>query len=267
MSWVWTRRGQYLVCLGRKCSEMFECFQEHGSDRLQDPEDQQSGPAGGATEQKPVKPVGKKKKIIPHYITSCSCKKHTSTFNTKTNCWHVGCRLALARLPLFLLFLIAATAVMRSLSTRDVFFSPAGTEFVRPVVAYFCNLCQLIYADEDEAKIQHCSSPMHYRKYQVRVELPDRVQEVTGESWSQLTVTESTLFCRRRQAKIHRRAELLKWSNKPGKDWNSLIGWCIYSGLSWNRIALKFGLHHLMSLFSSYPNLEQVHSLNAVLFY
>lgn len=84
--------------------------------------------------------------------------------------------------------------MMRSLSTRDVFFVPAGTEFVRPVVAYFCNLCQLIYADEDEAKIQHCSSPMHYRKYQVRVELPDRVQEVAGESWSQLTVTETTVL-------------------------------------------------------------------------
>uniref|UniRef100_A0A8C4GM44 RRM domain-containing protein n=1 Tax=Dicentrarchus labrax TaxID=13489 RepID=A0A8C4GM44_DICLA len=43
---------------------------------------------------------------------------------------------------------------------------PVGTEFVRPVVGYFCNLCQLIYADEDEAKLQHCSSPAHYRKYQ-----------------------------------------------------------------------------------------------------
>lgn len=43
---------------------------------------------------------------------------------------------------------------------------PVGTEFVRPVVGYFCNLCQLIYADEDEAKLQHCSSLAHYRKYQ-----------------------------------------------------------------------------------------------------
>ncbi|XP_044061909.1 matrin 3-like 1.1 isoform X5 [Siniperca chuatsi] len=43
---------------------------------------------------------------------------------------------------------------------------PVGTEFVRPVVGYFCNLCQLIYADEDEAKLQHCSSLTHYRKYQ-----------------------------------------------------------------------------------------------------
>ncbi|XP_026185433.1 titin-like isoform X2 [Mastacembelus armatus] len=43
---------------------------------------------------------------------------------------------------------------------------PVGTEFVRPVVGYFCHLCQLIYADEDEAKGQHCSSLMHYRKYQ-----------------------------------------------------------------------------------------------------
>ncbi|XP_070769357.1 matrin 3-like 1.1 [Enoplosus armatus] len=43
---------------------------------------------------------------------------------------------------------------------------PVGVEFVRPVVGYFCNLCQLIYADEDEAKLQHCSSRTHYRKYQ-----------------------------------------------------------------------------------------------------
>lgn len=55
-------------------------------------------------------------------------------------------------------------------------FSPAGTEFVRPVVGYFCNLCQLIYADEDEAKLQHCSSPAHYRKYQVSASLPVPVQ-------------------------------------------------------------------------------------------
>ncbi|XP_041799516.1 matrin 3-like 1.1 isoform X3 [Chelmon rostratus] len=43
---------------------------------------------------------------------------------------------------------------------------PVGAEFVRPVVGYFCHLCQLIYADEDEAKLQHCSSLTHYRKYQ-----------------------------------------------------------------------------------------------------
>lgn len=49
-------------------------------------------------------------------------------------------------------------------------FYPAGIEFVRPVVGYFCNLCQLIYADEDEAKVQHCSSLAHYRKYQVSIQ-------------------------------------------------------------------------------------------------
>ncbi|XP_053179683.1 matrin 3-like 1.1 [Scomber japonicus] len=43
---------------------------------------------------------------------------------------------------------------------------PVGTEFVRPVVGYFCNLCHVIYADEDEAKLQHCSSQSHYAKYQ-----------------------------------------------------------------------------------------------------
>ncbi|XP_037116593.1 matrin-3-like isoform X8 [Syngnathus acus] len=42
---------------------------------------------------------------------------------------------------------------------------PIGIQFVRPVVGYFCNLCQLIYADEDEAKVQHCSSRQHHFKY------------------------------------------------------------------------------------------------------
>ncbi|XP_069387414.1 matrin 3-like 1.1 isoform X5 [Paralichthys olivaceus] len=45
---------------------------------------------------------------------------------------------------------------------------PVGTKFVRPVVGYFCHLCQVIYADEEEAKLQHCSSLTHYRKYQVQ---------------------------------------------------------------------------------------------------
>uniref|UniRef100_A0A1A8HKE0 Matrin 3-like 1.1 n=1 Tax=Nothobranchius korthausae TaxID=1143690 RepID=A0A1A8HKE0_9TELE len=44
--------------------------------------------------------------------------------------------------------------------------TPVGAEFVRPVVGYFCNLCQLIFSDEDEAKLLHCSTPEHYRKYQ-----------------------------------------------------------------------------------------------------
>ncbi|KAG7277941.1 LOW QUALITY PROTEIN: hypothetical protein CRUP_022111 [Coryphaenoides rupestris] len=42
---------------------------------------------------------------------------------------------------------------------------PIGAEFVRPVVGYFCNLCKVIYVDEDEAKTQHCSSLTHYQKY------------------------------------------------------------------------------------------------------
>ncbi|XP_061747941.1 zinc finger protein 638-like isoform X2 [Nerophis ophidion] len=46
---------------------------------------------------------------------------------------------------------------------------PVGTEFVRPVVGYFCNLCQLIYAEEDEAKVQHCSSRQHHDKYQEKM--------------------------------------------------------------------------------------------------
>ncbi|XP_010902965.4 matrin 3-like 1.1 isoform X2 [Esox lucius] len=43
--------------------------------------------------------------------------------------------------------------------------NPVGREFIKPVVGYFCNLCKLIYADEDEAKNQHCSSLPHYQKF------------------------------------------------------------------------------------------------------
>ncbi|KAK3535834.1 hypothetical protein QTP70_021147 [Hemibagrus guttatus] len=39
-----------------------------------------------------------------------------------------------------------------------------GTEFVRPVVGYFCNLCNVIYATEEEAKDEHCKSPAHREK-------------------------------------------------------------------------------------------------------
>ncbi|CAL8358072.1 unnamed protein product [Merluccius merluccius] len=42
---------------------------------------------------------------------------------------------------------------------------PIGAEFVRPVVGYFCNLCEVIYVDEEEAKTKHCSSLTHYQKY------------------------------------------------------------------------------------------------------
>ncbi|XP_039976052.1 matrin 3-like 1.1 isoform X2 [Xiphias gladius] len=52
---------------------------------------------------------------------------------------------------------------------------PVGTEFVRPVVGYFCNLCQVIYADEDEAKLRHCSSLTHYRKYQEKMRSVDEL--------------------------------------------------------------------------------------------
>ncbi|XP_047658267.1 matrin-3-like isoform X2 [Tachysurus fulvidraco] len=41
---------------------------------------------------------------------------------------------------------------------------PVGTEFVRPVVGYFCNLCNVIYATEEEAKDGHCKSPSHREK-------------------------------------------------------------------------------------------------------
>uniref|UniRef100_A0A665UKT6 RRM domain-containing protein n=1 Tax=Echeneis naucrates TaxID=173247 RepID=A0A665UKT6_ECHNA len=60
-----------------------------------------------------------------------------------------------------------AVPMVRSLLPCLVCLASTGTEFVRPVVGYFCHLCQVIYADEDEAKVQHCRSPAHYRKYQV----------------------------------------------------------------------------------------------------
>lgn len=41
---------------------------------------------------------------------------------------------------------------------------PTGTEFVRPVVGYFCSLCNAIYASEEEAKDEHCRTPMHHQK-------------------------------------------------------------------------------------------------------
>uniref|UniRef100_A0AAR2M4B3 RRM domain-containing protein n=1 Tax=Pygocentrus nattereri TaxID=42514 RepID=A0AAR2M4B3_PYGNA len=44
-----------------------------------------------------------------------------------------------------------------------------GTEFVRPVVGYFCNLCNVIYASEEEAKDEHCRSPSHHEKLKVNI--------------------------------------------------------------------------------------------------
>ncbi|KAI4874751.1 hypothetical protein NFI96_028369 [Prochilodus magdalenae] len=41
---------------------------------------------------------------------------------------------------------------------------PLGTEFVRPVVGYLCNLCNVIYASEEEAKDKHCRSLSHHEK-------------------------------------------------------------------------------------------------------
>ncbi|XP_056106316.1 matrin 3-like 1.1 isoform X2 [Rhinichthys klamathensis goyatoka] len=41
---------------------------------------------------------------------------------------------------------------------------PVGTEFIRPVVGYFCSLCNAIYANEEEAKDNHCRTPLHHQK-------------------------------------------------------------------------------------------------------
>ncbi|XP_038849385.1 matrin-3-like isoform X1 [Salvelinus namaycush] len=43
--------------------------------------------------------------------------------------------------------------------------NPVGREFITPVMGYFCDLCQVIYVNEDEAKNQHCSSLCHYLKF------------------------------------------------------------------------------------------------------
>ncbi|XP_014054017.2 matrin-3 isoform X1 [Salmo salar] len=43
--------------------------------------------------------------------------------------------------------------------------NPVGREFIKPVMGYFCDLCQVIYVNEDEAKNQHCSSLGHYLKF------------------------------------------------------------------------------------------------------
>ncbi|XP_064876032.1 calponin homology domain-containing protein DDB_G0272472-like isoform X1 [Oncorhynchus nerka] len=43
--------------------------------------------------------------------------------------------------------------------------NPVGREFIKPVIGYFCDLCQVIYVNEDEARNQHCSSLCHYLKF------------------------------------------------------------------------------------------------------
>ncbi|XP_042594545.1 uncharacterized protein LOC109080479 isoform X2 [Cyprinus carpio] len=48
--------------------------------------------------------------------------------------------------------------------TQTPVMDPVGTEFVRPVVGYFCSLCNAIYASEEEAKDEHCRTPMHHQK-------------------------------------------------------------------------------------------------------
>uniref|UniRef100_A0A4W4G0K4 Matrin 3-like 1.1 n=1 Tax=Electrophorus electricus TaxID=8005 RepID=A0A4W4G0K4_ELEEL len=45
-----------------------------------------------------------------------------------------------------------------------------GTEYVRSVVGYFCDLCSVIYASEEEAKNEHCRSPSHNAKLKEHME-------------------------------------------------------------------------------------------------
>ncbi|XP_051945172.1 uncharacterized protein LOC127617264 isoform X2 [Xyrauchen texanus] len=51
-----------------------------------------------------------------------------------------------------------------SSETQTHLNDPAGTEFIRPVVGYFCSLCNAIYASEEEAKNEHCRTVMHHQK-------------------------------------------------------------------------------------------------------
>ncbi|XP_059371451.1 matrin 3-like 1.1 isoform X2 [Carassius carassius] len=48
--------------------------------------------------------------------------------------------------------------------TQTPVMDPVGAEFIRPVVGYFCSLCNTIYASEEEAKDEHCRTPMHHQK-------------------------------------------------------------------------------------------------------
>lgn len=57
-----------------------------------------------------------------------------------------------------------------------------GTEFVRPVVGYFCNLCNVIYASEEEAKDEHCRSAEHHEKVKVNVQVFCFFYRVCAES-------------------------------------------------------------------------------------
>ncbi|TRY97461.1 hypothetical protein DNTS_008200 [Danionella cerebrum] len=54
--------------------------------------------------------------------------------------------------------------------TQPPILNPAGTEFVRPVVGYMCSLCNCIYASEEEAKNEHCRSPLHHQKLKEHTE-------------------------------------------------------------------------------------------------
>ncbi|XP_073710236.1 matrin 3-like 1.1 [Misgurnus anguillicaudatus] len=59
----------------------------------------------------------------------------------------------------------AKTKDTNGVSELDTKLSDAvGTEFVRPVVGYFCNLCNVIYANEEEAKSEHCRTVLHHQK-------------------------------------------------------------------------------------------------------
>ncbi|XP_065127532.2 matrin 3-like 1.1 [Paramisgurnus dabryanus] len=59
----------------------------------------------------------------------------------------------------------AKTKDTNGVSELDTKLSDAvGTEFIRPVVGYFCNLCNVIYANEEEAKSEHCRTVLHHQK-------------------------------------------------------------------------------------------------------
>ncbi|XP_052006265.1 matrin 3-like 1.1 [Xyrauchen texanus] len=57
-----------------------------------------------------------------------------------------------------------------SSGTQTLLNNPVGTEFVRPVVGYFCSLCNAIYASEEEAKNEHCRTALHHQKLKEHME-------------------------------------------------------------------------------------------------
>lgn len=174
------------------------CFQKPAAAECVVKLEQTPGPAGGAAEpEEPPRPVGKKRSCSPDLQSESGGEMSSSA---TSHAWfhhsvHQPAALdddnsnneTITTAALFVVHFLKHSQQSSTKQRGHRHFTPvhlqqqccvhcllmvnvpffAGTEFVRPVVGYFCNLCQVIYADEDEAKLRHCSSLTHYRKYQV----------------------------------------------------------------------------------------------------